>query len=1744
MDATQVIEDSFWAQEEEEEKEEGDEEKKREPLAKLRILKNEHIPESELPLYLGENVLGRDDTSCSLPLPVRSVSKQHAVISVQSFRDACGVAVETLLWDLGSMNGTRKGRVRLTPHVRYALGDGDSLLLADLPCQYVAVDTTRTERTPAEGGAEKCESKETGKLKSPPEFRGGPEAGGQPNGGRGAGGGRRDQDGNAGEAAPKYLLEKQTPTQQQTLVHASDSESDSEGERGGERRREKKGRLGVSSSPGMSSPPVSSTFVTPFRAVVPESGDESSITPSSSGMDRMRQKESSSETGSSTGPGVRTRPDPIDFHMDSDTDAESEDEPVRTSPATVPEPKQNGSEPPRTTAADPQAHFHMDSDTDVEEDAGTDVSKATEASDHARSVRGAVPCPDLRMDSDTDAEEDDGTQVVCPPPGSASSAGGGGGGGDAKPRDELRVYSDTDGEEEDEEQKRERETHARQTSETPQCSTPRGQGVCEDETETQAILSPSPQFRRPALPPSFHLSICESTQETEELVVAATQSFVSDGNHSITPSLCAEVPESPGVLGKSNDSPGNSGTEEDWALEATQAYGAAGAGPGGSRATPGGAGLEIEPTQAYSEGDEEFLTHSHMSTAETQLLNNSAVQKEEEDGEMAVSERGRAAMEEEEEEATQEIEPFSDTHLSTAETQIIVRNEEEEGEHHRDDEDLKGDETAAAHPPRQGRREDEDEDEMGQRAEASANSHLSAAETQPLSSALDGRDEQNAKPSSSSSSPSSPRRRTGPRHGKTRPQEEETPLSAAETQPVSTGADDNQEEETPLSAAETQPVSTGADDNQEEETPLSAAETQPVSTGADDNQEEETPLSAAETQPVSTGAEDNQEEEEQDEDARQQGRTRRGRREAEKAGPGRVRTRNTKERGKKGGTREEEAESQSERKGKATPVKKGGRRRRGQVQSEEEESEEEEVSRRRTMRGRKSVKEEGERERVEEEKEEGESMQRERREKEEKEREEKERKEQEEKERMEQENREREEKERLEQERKENEERERLEKEKKERLEKEKREREEKERLEKEKRERDEKEKREREEKERLEKEKREREEKERLEKEEREREEKERLEKDKRERDEKEKREREEKERLEKEKREREEKERLEKEKRERDEKEKREREETERLEKEKREREEKERLEKEKREREEKERLEKEKREREERERLEKEKREREEKEKKERLEKEKREREEKEKREREVKEKTSEQNQTKQRTTRGRRTNTRRTATAAYGGVEGLVVTGLHGNEDSDDVPAKRTRSRSNSSSSVSSERSTSSTGRGRGRGRGQQTPEPSPKPGRGRRSTRAKATAAPPGGEEESEQDRPSQTNKETQKRGRGGGRKSVRVKEEPEEPPAPKRGRKTVATGGVSMTTAEGPERPQETSAKVEPKGVETRDGERDKRGGERKTGEGEELDESEEIRFKIPEGKAQARGGGGRRGRRGEVETEVTEEKGQRARGRPSAAAQRRKDPKEQTEREREDTASSTVLQDSERSCGSRKRAASVDLSPAQRTPRRTVSSLTVKVLFTGVVDEEGEGLVGRLGGCKAKDVYDMTHLVTDKVRRTVKFLCAVARGVPVVTTKWLEKCGESECFLPPEGFLVKDSEQEKKFKFSLQEALQTARTQPLLRGYEIHVTRSVKPEPSQMKDIIVCSGARYLPKMPSVHKAQTVVVSCVEDAGLCAQAVSLSLPVVSAEFLLIGILQQKVDLVSHALTGPAFQPGSTKATARGRKKT
>ncbi|XP_071469649.1 mediator of DNA damage checkpoint protein 1 isoform X3 [Marmota flaviventris] len=204
------------------------------------------------------------------------------------------------------------------------------------------------------------------------------------------------------------------------------------------------------------------------------------------------------------------------------------------------------------------------------------------------------------------------------------------------------------------------------------------------------------------------------------------------------------------------------------------------------------------------------------------------------------------------------------------------------------------------------------------------------------------------------------------------------------------------------------------------------------------------------------------------------------------------------------------------------------------------------------------------------------------------------------------------------------------------------------------------------------------------------------------------------------------------------------------------------------------------------------------------------------------------------------------------------------------------------------------------------------------------------------------------------------------------------------------------------------------------------------------------------------------------------------------------------------------------------------RSLRRTKSnqeSAAPKVLFTGVVDARGERTVLALGGSLASSVAEASHLVTDRIRRTVKFLCALGKGIPILSLDWLHQSRKAGCFLPPDQYVVSDPEQEKNFGFNLRDALHRSRERRLLEGYEIHVTPGVQPPPSQMGEIISCCGGTVLSSMPRTYKPQRVVITCPQDFPRCSIPSRVGLPLLSPEFLLTGVLKQEAKPEAFVLS-------------------
>lgn len=102
-------------------------------------------------------------------------------------------------------------------------------------------------------------------------------------------------------------------------------------------------------------------------------------------------------------------------------------------------------------------------------------------------------------------------------------------------------------------------------------------------------------------------------------------------------------------------------------------------------------------------------------------------------------------------------------------------------------------------------------------------------------------------------------------------------------------------------------------------------------------------------------------------------------------------------------------------------------------------------------------------------------------------------------------------------------------------------------------------------------------------------------------------------------------------------------------------------------------------------------------------------------------------------------------------------------------------------------------------------------------------------------------------------------------------------------------------------------------------------------------------------------------------------------------------------------------------------------------------------------------------DPSKATVLITDKVRRTFKFLCAVAQGIQVVSVNWLVDSFNAGHSLDCDKFILQDAEAEEKFKFKLARSLNAARKNKFLSGFTILITPKVnQPEIHEIKGISI----------------------------------------------------------------------------------
>uniref|UniRef100_A0A8C7HNT4 PAX-interacting protein 1 n=1 Tax=Oncorhynchus kisutch TaxID=8019 RepID=A0A8C7HNT4_ONCKI len=211
--------------------------------------------------------------------------------------------------------------------------------------------------------------------------------------------------------------------------------------------------------------------------------------------------------------------------------------------------------------------------------------------------------------------------------------------------------------------------------------------------------------------------------------------------------------------------------------------------------------------------------------------------------------------------------------------------------------------------------------------------------------------------------------------------------------------------------------------------------------------------------------------------------------------------------------------------------------------------------------------------------------------------------------------------------------------------------------------------------------------------------------------------------------------------------------------------------------------------------------------------------------------------------------------------------------------------------------------------------------------------------------------------------------------------------------------------------------------------------------------------------------------------------------------------------------------------------SPTKKLPPES----TPYIFFTGFEPTQVQQFMKRLhnlGGEIAESAQKCTHLVANKVTRTVKFLTAMSIVKHIVTPEWLEESWKSQKFVDEQNYMLRDAEAEVLFGFSLEESLKRAHTAPLFKGKYFYITPGICPSLITMKAIVESAGGKVLPKQPSFRKimehkqnknlAEIILISCENDLHLCREYFLKNIDTHNAEFILTGVLTQNMDYESY----------------------
>ena len=214
----------------------------------------------------------------------------------------------------------------------------------------------------------------------------------------------------------------------------------------------------------------------------------------------------------------------------------------------------------------------------------------------------------------------------------------------------------------------------------------------------------------------------------------------------------------------------------------------------------------------------------------------------------------------------------------------------------------------------------------------------------------------------------------------------------------------------------------------------------------------------------------------------------------------------------------------------------------------------------------------------------------------------------------------------------------------------------------------------------------------------------------------------------------------------------------------------------------------------------------------------------------------------------------------------------------------------------------------------------------------------------------------------------------------------------------------------------------------------------------------------------------------------------------------------------------------------------AHSTRHTTATSPTL--LFTGIEPDVFVAAIHQLGGSMTNSPSLASHLISDKVRRTGKFLAAYPRVPYIVGQSFLDASARMGRWADAQLHALVDEEAEERWGFRLKTRVIGVQC---FEGWKVYATPHVKPEREAMRGMVEAAGGRLMEEQPAMAEVRVLVVGCEEDEEECLELSKRGYTVYDKEAVLCAVLRQKLE--PHEFVLYQADGGGARGQGRSKKK-